>query len=167
MNEKNSFTKRYLLIDAIRGFAITNMVIFHFLYDVYIIYGKNTSWYALPYIHVWQQTICWTFILIAGFVWQLGGSNNFRRGIFFNICGLAISFITWVIIPTEAIRFGILNFMGCAVLLTIPLRQGLDLILHTPGGDIAATESLVYYLKKLFGNDIRVLYHRLLCLLVL
>lgn len=34
--------------------------------------------------------------------------------------------------------------------------QGLDLILHTPGGNIAATESLVYYLKKLFGNDIRV-----------
>ncbi len=33
---------------------------------------------------------------------------------------------------------------------------GLDLILHTPGGNIAATESLVYYLKSLFGNDIRV-----------
>lgn len=34
--------------------------------------------------------------------------------------------------------------------------KGLDLILHTPGGAIAATESIVYYLKKLFGNDIRV-----------
>jgi len=33
---------------------------------------------------------------------------------------------------------------------------GLDLILHTPGGNVAATESLVYYLKSLFGNDIRV-----------
>lgn len=34
--------------------------------------------------------------------------------------------------------------------------KGLDLILHTPGGSIAATESLVEYLKKIFGNDIRV-----------
>ncbi len=34
--------------------------------------------------------------------------------------------------------------------------KGLDLILHTPGGAIAATESIVYYLKKLFGKDIRV-----------
>lgn len=34
--------------------------------------------------------------------------------------------------------------------------KGLDLILHTPGGAIAATESIVYYLKKIFGNDIRV-----------
>ena len=33
--------------------------------------------------------------------------------------------------------------------------RGLDLILHTPGGSIAATESLVDYLHKIFGNDIR------------
>lgn len=34
--------------------------------------------------------------------------------------------------------------------------EGLDLILHTPGGDLAATESIVDYLKKIFNNDIRV-----------
>jgi ClpP class serine protease len=34
-------------------------------------------------------------------------------------------------------------------------RRGLDLILHTPGGSIAATESLVDYLHKMFGDDIR------------
>lgn len=34
-------------------------------------------------------------------------------------------------------------------------NKGLDLILHTPGGDVAATESIVVYLKKLFKNDIR------------
>ena len=34
-------------------------------------------------------------------------------------------------------------------------RRGLDLILHTPGGDIAATESIVAYLKGLFKGDIR------------
>ena len=33
--------------------------------------------------------------------------------------------------------------------------KGLDLILHTPGGQLAAAESLVSYLKALFGNDIR------------
>lgn len=34
--------------------------------------------------------------------------------------------------------------------------KGLDLILHTPGGQIAAAESIVYYLKAMFGNNIRV-----------
>jgi len=33
--------------------------------------------------------------------------------------------------------------------------KGLDIVLHTPGGSIAATESIVQYLKSLFGNDIR------------
>lgn len=33
--------------------------------------------------------------------------------------------------------------------------KGLDLILHTPGGDIAATQSIVDYLHKMFDNDIR------------
>ena len=32
---------------------------------------------------------------------------------------------------------------------------GLDLILHTPGGDTAATESLVDYLRSMFSTDIR------------
>ncbi|MBR6593127.1 MAG: hypothetical protein IKK81_10995 [Prevotella sp.] len=33
--------------------------------------------------------------------------------------------------------------------------KGLDLILHTPGGDLAATESLINYLRTIFSNNIR------------
>lgn len=33
--------------------------------------------------------------------------------------------------------------------------EGLDLILHTPGGSIAATESLVTYLRSIFNDNIR------------
>ena len=33
--------------------------------------------------------------------------------------------------------------------------RGLDLILHTPGGSIGAAESLVDYLRRMFGIDIR------------
>ncbi len=34
-------------------------------------------------------------------------------------------------------------------------KRGLDLLLHTPGGDMAATESIVDYLAEMFGTDIR------------
>ncbi len=34
-------------------------------------------------------------------------------------------------------------------------HKGLDLILHTPGGSVAATESIVDYLRKIFDLDIR------------
>jgi hypothetical protein len=39
--------------------------------------------------------------------------------------------------------------------------KGLDLILHTPGGDIAATESIVNYLHKLFKHNIRAIIPQL------
>lgn len=32
--------------------------------------------------------------------------------------------------------------------------KGLDLVLHTPGGDVAATEAIVSYIKDCFGNDV-------------
>lgn len=39
--------------------------------------------------------------------------------------------------------------------------KGLDIILHTPGGDIAATESLVDYLRQKFGQDMRAIVPQL------
>lgn len=40
-------------------------------------------------------------------------------------------------------------------------NMGLDLILHTPGGETAATESLVDYLRSTFGTDIRAIVPQL------
>jgi ATP-dependent protease ClpP protease subunit len=39
--------------------------------------------------------------------------------------------------------------------------KGLDLILHTPGGETAATESIVDYLYTMFGRDIRAIVPQL------
>lgn len=39
--------------------------------------------------------------------------------------------------------------------------RGLDLLLHTPGGSLAATEALVTYLRAKFGADVRVIVPQL------
>lgn len=39
--------------------------------------------------------------------------------------------------------------------------KGLDLFLHTPGGDVAAAESLVSYLRAMFGTNIRAIVPQL------
>ncbi len=39
--------------------------------------------------------------------------------------------------------------------------KGLDLLLHTPGGDLAATESIIDYLRQMFGRDIRAIVPQL------
>ena len=45
------------------------------------------------------------------------------------------------------------GFMSCVH--KMDRSKGLDLLLHTAGGNVAATESLVHYLKQMFGGDIR------------
>ena len=113
---------RYDLIDTIRGIAIISMVIFHFCYDVFMVYGRDPSWYSQPAVHIWQQSICWTFILVSGFVWSWARSGNLKRGIMLNVLGLVISGVTVLAMPAEAVWFGILNCIGCAVLLMIPME---------------------------------------------
>jgi ATP-dependent protease ClpP protease subunit len=39
--------------------------------------------------------------------------------------------------------------------------KGLDIILHTPGGETAATESIVDYLRSMFGDDVRAIVPQL------
>ena len=48
-----------------------------------------------------------------------------------------------------------------SVMRKLDTNEGLDLILHTPGGNIAATEALVNYLRAMFGTNIRVIVPQL------
>jgi hypothetical protein len=59
---------------------------------------------------------------------------------------------------SPGVEFGITDadktgFMTCSH--QIDRKKGLDLILHTPGGDVAATESIIDYLHSLYAGDIR------------
>ncbi len=45
------------------------------------------------------------------------------------------------------------GFMLCCH--EIDRSNGLDLFIHTPGGDLYATESLINYIRQMFGNDVR------------
>lgn len=57
------------------------------------------------------------------------------------------------VLGTEMSDIDMEGFM--TVIHRLDLKKGLDLILHTPGGQVTATESLVEYLRKMFDTDIR------------
>lgn len=46
------------------------------------------------------------------------------------------------------------GFMSCFH--GVDTSLGLDLLIHSPGGSVTATESLIHYLRSIFGADIRV-----------
>ena len=115
--------KRFAILDTYRGFVIINMIAFHFLYDVFMAFGVDRSWYFQPVNRIWQQFICWSFILLSGWVWPYGASKALKRGIFLNICGLVITAVTAIATPSQLVIFGVLNFLGCAILLMLPLEK--------------------------------------------
>lgn len=122
-NKINS--QRYYLIDALRGFALLNMVIFHLLYDVFQIYDIDAQWYFQPLTIMWERFICISFITISGI--SLNFSHNaYKRGIILNIFGFIITIVTFIVMPNETIRFGILNFLGCSMLILQSLRYFFD-----------------------------------------
>ena len=43
----------------------------------------------------------------------------------------------------------------------LDVSKGLDIILHTPGGDLAATESLIDYLNQKFDGNMRAIIPQL------
>src|SRR5699024_12405187 len=51
------------------------------------------------------------------------------------------------------------GFMTCSS--GLDRSKGLDLLLHTPGGDVAATESIVSYLQSLYDGNIRAIIPQL------
>ena len=116
---------RYRWLDLLRGAAVVNMVAFHFCYDWFEVFARLPGWYFLWPIRLWQQAICCTFILTAGFSAYLG-RRGLRHGIILNLCGFAVSGVTLLALPGEAVRFGVLNLLGCGVLLAWTLRPALE-----------------------------------------
>lgn len=70
---------RYTLLDELRGLDLVSMMLYHGCWDLVNLFGIQADWYyGLPG-HLWQQSICWVFILLSGFCVQLG-HHTLRRG---------------------------------------------------------------------------------------
>ena len=113
--------ERYHLLDALRGFAIYHVIIFHFLYDVFVVYGLNPDWPYQTWVQLWQRNGCGLFVLVSGMVFALG-RNTFKRGLQLQILGLIITLATYFFATSEVIYYGILTFFGSAMWLTLLLK---------------------------------------------
>lgn len=122
MEENRHKKERFYLLDIMRGFTVLHMICYHALYDLVFIYDVDIAWYRSEIGHIWQQYICWSFIFISGICWSFG-KNNLKRGVFLFSLGMLLTIGTAIIMPEELIVFGILHFLGLAILLLIPLKK--------------------------------------------
>ena len=113
---------RLHLLDALRGLMLLSMTAYHGMWNLVHLYHIDGAWFTGPVGYVWQQSICWTFIGLAGFCWSLS-RNHLKRGLLIFGGGILVSVVTHLLMPASRITFGILTFTGSAVLLMIPLEK--------------------------------------------
>lgn len=109
------------------------MAVYHGVYDWVYVFGRPAAWFTQTgNAHIWQQFICWTFILLAGAVFPYG-KHAVRRGAVTFGCGFLLTAVTMLVMPSEQILFGVLHLIGAAVLLSALLRRFLDRAPALPG----------------------------------
>jgi uncharacterized membrane protein len=126
---------RFWEIDVARGIAIVMMVIYHLVWDLSFFDIADID----PYRGFWrlfQRATASLFLLLVGVSIQLraerervGGDSprawrrQVRRALTVFGAGMLVTAVTWLFIPQGVVVFGILHFIGLAMLLAYPLRR--------------------------------------------
>ena len=135
---------RYALLDELRGLDLISMMFFHGMWDLVFLFGLPVQWYQDKPGYIWQQTICWIFILLSGFCVPLGHKTA-RRGVEVFGAGALVTLVTWALMPADLVLFGVLTFLGSAMLLTALARPLLD---RVPAGVGLTVSAALFFLTR-------------------
>lgn len=118
-------TRRIVFFDALRGFTIISMVLFHLCYDLAYLYGIAMPWFTGTVLQsIWRASISWMFLLLAGWMTSLS-RNNLKRGLLYGAAALLVFCVTSVASVDTAVNFGILFCMCACTLLWCLLERPL------------------------------------------
>ncbi|HZA95901.1 MAG TPA: heparan-alpha-glucosaminide N-acetyltransferase [Burkholderiaceae bacterium] len=122
-------TSRLRLVDALRGFAVAQMIAYHFIYDlayfgwVNLVMTRDQPWIA------WRTAIVTQFLLLVGVSLVLRTSfkpsakDFWKRWAQIAAAALLVSIGSWLVFGQRFIYFGILHFVVAALLLVRPLLR--------------------------------------------
>ena len=135
---------RYALLDELRGLDLVSMMLYHACWDMMFLFGIWMDWYAGMPGRLWQQTICWVFILLSGFCAPFG-RHMLQRGVTVFAAGALVTAVTLVFMPENRVIFGVLTFLGTAMLLTGVLEPLLKKVMPAVGLAVSAVLFAVCY----------------------
>ena len=116
MNNKEAKIERVYLLDELRGFAIVCMVCYHTFFDLRFIFGVPVPIFFDSRFDVVRDVFAGLFIFISGVCTQYS-RGNLRRGVQCFFCGMVLPFVTAFAAPETPILFGILHFLGAAMMI--------------------------------------------------
>ena len=119
---------RYRLLDELRGLDLISMMLYHGMWDAVYLFGVVVPWYSAGQGRLWQQSICWVFILLSGFCLPLG-RHPVKRGAMVFGCGALVTAVTLIFMPADVVWFGVLTLLGSAMIITGLLEKWLEKVL--------------------------------------
>lgn len=150
---------RYALLDELRGLDLVSMMLYHACWDMMFLFGIWMDWYAGMPGRLWQQAICWVFILLSGFCAPFG-RHMLRRGVTVFAAGALVTAVTLVFMPGERVIFGVLTFLGTAMLLTgVPQTHGAAAPPGVPGAGMDGP-ALAFAVSAAPAGDLRRTFSR-------
>jgi uncharacterized membrane protein len=118
---------RLALVDVLRGFAVAQMIVYHFIYDLnYFGWLRLRMLIDQPWVG-WRTAIVTQFLLLVGVSLVLrtsfrpGRADFMRRWAEVAGAALLVSAGSWLVFGPRFIWFGILHFIAVALLLARPL----------------------------------------------
>ena len=111
---------RYALLDELRGLDLISMMLFHVCWDLVFLFDMNMGWYA-------------------------GTPGRLRRGVTVFAAGALVTAVTLVFMPGDRVIFGVLTFLGTAMLLTGVLEPLLKKVMPAVGLAVSAVLFAVCY----------------------
>ena len=118
---------RLWLVDALRGFAVAQMIVYHFIYDlayfdwIDLAMTRDQPWIA------WRTAIVTQFLLLVGVSLVLrtsfkpSAADFWKRWAQIAAAALLVSLGSWLVFGQRLIYFGILHFVAAALLIARPL----------------------------------------------
>lgn len=118
---------RLRLVDALRGFAVAQMIVYHFIYDlayfgwVDLAMTRDQPWIA------WRAAIVTQFLLLVGVSLVLrtsfkpSAADFWKRWVQIAAAAFLVSLGSWMVFSERFIYFGILHFVAAALLIARPL----------------------------------------------
>ncbi|OPY26248.1 MAG: hypothetical protein A4E27_00764 [Methanobacterium sp. PtaU1.Bin242] len=130
--------QRFWEIDFLRGVAVILMITYHFLFDLSF-FGIYSLSISSGFLWYFPRLIAFTFIFLVGISLNLSYTRAqmqgtytreseffykyLKRGLWIFFLGLLITLVTWIFIRAEFIQFGILHFIGLAIILQYPFLR--------------------------------------------
>ncbi|MDQ3188903.1 MAG: DUF1624 domain-containing protein [Pseudomonadota bacterium] len=120
---------RLQLVDALRGFAVAQMIVYHFIYDLsYFGWIEVAMTRDQPWV-LWRTAIVTQFLLLIGVSLTLRSSfkpaaaDFWKRWLQIAAAALLVSVASWLVFGPRLIYFGILHFAAASLLMARPLLR--------------------------------------------